>query len=515
MPFNTIQKPSLLQALIPVVILIALLSINVVYLFLDEGMDGSNQLILLFAAAVAALISMSLGHKWDDLQEGIVNSVKNVIPSFIILFMIGALSGTWLVSGIIPAMVYYGLDLVNPTYFLVAACIVSSIVSLATGSSWTTVATIGVALLGIGNVLGVSEGMVAGAVISGAYFGDKLSPMSETTNLAPAMAGTDLFTHIRYMSKTTIPSITITLAIFLVLGILNHGENSSVDVMAIQEAITNKFDIHLGLFIVPVFLLILIVRKIPAVPALFIGVTLGGLTAVIFQANVLREVVGSSDAGNLILLTKGVMRSMFSSVELSSDNELVKTLLSSSGMQGMMGTIWLILCAMIFGGIMEAGGLLHKISEQVIKAVTTPGSLITSTIGSCIFFNITAADQYLAIVVPGKMYAEAYRERGLKPEVLSRSLEDAGTVTSVLVPWNTCGAYMSSKLNVATLAYLPYCFFNIISPIMSIAYAYLFVKPDPELVEKAMAKLRAEHLGSEAAETINEQENLSAKSQLG
>ena len=511
MSVRNIRKPSLIQAFIPVVILIFLLSVNVIYLFLDDGMSGSNQLILLFAAAIATVISMRLGHTWDELQDGVVSSIKNVIPSFIILFMIGALSGSWLVSGIIPAMVYYGLDLVNPAFFLVAACIVSSIVSLATGSSWTTVATIGVALLGIGKVLGMSEGMVAGAIISGAYFGDKLSPMSETTNLAPAMAGTDLFTHIKYMSKTTIPSIIITLIIFLVLGLVNHGDSQAIDIASIQTAITDKFDIHLGLFIVPAFLLFLIIKKVPAVPALFIGVTLGGIMAVVFQSDVLKEVVGGTGANNFITLSKGVMQSMFSSVELKSDNALVAALLSSSGMQGMMGTIWLIMCAMVFGGIMEAGGLLHRISEEVIKMITSSGSLITSTVASCIFFNITASDQYLAIVVPGKMFSEAYRERGLRPEVLSRSLEDAGTVTSVLVPWNTCGAYMASKLQVGTFMYLPYCFFNIISPLMSILYAYLFVKPDPELVNKAMENLKARVSENDTVEGTD----YVAKSQVG
>lgn len=352
---------------------------------------------------------------------------------------------------------------------------VSAIVSLATGSSWSTIATIGIALLGIGKAMDMNEGLVAGAIISGAYFGDKMSPLSDTTNLAPAMAGTDLITHIRYMVFTTLPSILITLLIFLGIGIFKEHSGNVSDVAVVLDSIQGAFHITPWLFLVPAAVIFLIVKKVPALPSLLIGALLGGVFALIFQPDVVDSVSGLTE-GSFYSDYVGVMKALYTDVSVVTGNAMVDDLLSAGGMSGMMGTIWLILCAMIFGGIMEKSGMLERLSEEVIKRAHSTGSLVASTAFTCGFFNLTASDQYLAIVVPGRMYAKAFRNRGLAPENLSRTLEDSGTVTSVLIPWNTCGAAQSTVLGVATLTYLPYCFFNIISPIMTIIFGAFNIK---------------------------------------
>jgi len=397
------------------------------------------------------------------------------MSAILILLLIGSLAGTWLLSGIVPAMIYYGLQILNPTIFLVAACVVSAIVSLATGSSWSTVATIGIALLGIGRALGLPDGLIGGAIISGAYFGDKMSPLSDTTNLAPAMAGTDLFTHIRYLAWTTIPTILITLIIFLVIGLNRSQPEGLEDIAPVLNAIDQAFNITPWLFLVPVIVITMIIRKVPALPALLTGTLLGGLFALIFQPQIIEQVSGMSDKFHVAAYI-AVMKSMYTDISVTTNNVTVNNLLETGGMRGMMNTVWLIICAMIFGGVMETGGLLHRITESVIKLAHNTGSLVAATSGTCIFFNLTASDQYLSIVVPGRMFADTYRERGLKPEVLSRTLEGSGTVTSVLVPWNTCGATQATVLGIPTLVFLPFCFFNIISPFMDILFAYLNIK---------------------------------------
>lgn len=470
----TYKKPTLFQAFIPIIFLIIILFINV-RIFGDSSLDGSNQIILMLSAAVAALVTTRLGMKWQEIQNGIVSSISSAMASILILLLIGSLAGTWLLSGIVPAMIYYGLQILNPTIFLFAACIVCAIISLATGSSWTTAATVGIALVGIGKALGMNEGMVAGAVLSGAYFGDKMSPLSDTTNLAPAVAGTDLFTHIRYMMYTTIPSISIALILFLILGFVYGGEGEITDTALITEAIASKFNINGWLFLVPLAVIVMIVRKVPAIPAILAGALLGGVFALIFQPDMVREVSGWE--GTTFEMTfVGLMKSLYGSISIVTGNAIVDDLLTSGGMYGMLGTVWLILSAMVFGGVMESGGLLKRIAEAVISKVKSTGSLISATAGTTIFFNTTASDQYLAIVVPGRMYADIYKKKGLAPENLSRTLEDSGTVTSVLIPWNTCGAYHSKVLGVATGDYLMYAFFNYISPVMTIAFAYLNIK---------------------------------------
>lgn len=460
------------DALIPLIFLIVLLVINI-QVFGTDGLSGSNQIVLILSAGVAALVSIfRLGYSWETLQDGIVKSIGSAMSSILILFLIGALAGTWLLSGIVPAMIYYGLKILSAEIFLLAACIIAAVVSVATGSSWTTVATVGVALLGIGKALGFEEGIIAGAIISGAYFGDKMSPLSDTTNLAPAMAGTDLFTHIRHMAKTTIPSITITLILFAVIGVNYKTSGGVEDVKVISEIISAKFNITPWLFIVPALVLFMIVRKISAVPALLGGALLGGVFAVIFQPEIIAEIGGESGS-SVYLAFKSVMMALYGEISVITENDVVNELLITGGMAGMLDTIWLIICAMAFGGIMEESGMLRVMAEAVIRKVHKVGSLIASTAATCVFFNITTSDQYLAILVPGRMYADVYQKRGLRPENLSRTLEDSATVTSVLVPWNTCGATQASVLGVATLVYAPFCFFNIISPFMTILYGYL------------------------------------------
>ena len=466
------KVPHVLDALVPLIFLIILLVISI-QIFGTDGLSGSSQIVLILAATVAGSIAVfRLGYDWETLQEGIVKSISSAMSSILILFLIGALAGTWLLSGIVPAMIYYGLMVLSPTIFLFAACFISAIVSTATGSSWTTVATVGVALLGIGKALGFEEGIIAGAIISGAYFGDKMSPLSDTTNLAPAMAGTDLFTHIRHMAKTTTPTMIITLLLFLIIGFNYQTDGNVEDVKSISSIIANKFTITPWLFLVPVLVLLMIVKKVPALPALLVGALLGGVFALIFQQDIIVALVPEQGSFSYIGF-KAVMISLFGEIQIVTENAVVNELLITRGMAGMMNTVWLIICAMVFGGIMEESGMLKALAEAVIRKVHRVGSLIASTAATCIFFNITTSDQYLAILVPGRMYADVYKKRGLKPENLSRTLEDSATVTSVLVPWNTCGATQASVLGVATFTYAPYCFFNIISPIMTILYGYL------------------------------------------
>lgn len=468
------KEPTLWHASLPLIVIIALLTLNV-FLFGSDATAGPNQVAMILAAATAAIIAFRLGHSWEEIEHSIVKSISSAMGAILILMVIGALSGTWLLSGIVPAMIYYGLKILNPTIFLFAACVVCCIVSLATGSSWSTVATVGIALLGIGKTLGISEPVIAGAIISGSYFGDKMSPLSDTTNLAPAMAGTDLFTHVRYMVYTTTPTLIITLLIFLVWGFTLDTNVTATDTEAVLASIDSAFNLNPLLFLVPALVLVMIIRKMPALPALLIGSVLGGIFAVIFQPQIINQISGI-DGDYLKSSFMAVMRALSIDTSIKTDNAMITELLSSGGMYGMMNTIWLIICAMMFGGTMESCGLLKTIAERIIQFAHSTGSLVASTAATCIFFNLTASDQYMAIAVPGRMYADTYRKRGYKPELLSRTLEDAGTVTSVLIPWNTCGATQAKVLGVSTWAYAPYCFFCIISPLMTILQAYINFK---------------------------------------
>lgn len=467
------REASLFEALIPILILIFLLTLNVI--FFDDPLSGSNQIALILSAAVAGLIAMNLGYHWESVRVKVVSTIGSAMPSILILLLIGSLAGTWMISGVVPAMIYYGLNIINPKLFLVTALLVSSIVSVATGSSWSTVATIGVALLGIGKALGMNEAVVAGAIISGAYFGDKMSPLSDTTNLAPAMAGTDLFTHVRYMVYTTTPSYILTIIISLFIGFRYDYTGAVINVDAVQSAIDGTFNTTPLLFLVPLILFGIILLKVPPIPALLAGTLLGAIFGVIFQPEIIKTIAGITDNYSKAAYIS-VMQSMFGDISLTTTDPKITELLSTSGMRGMLDTIWLILSAMVFGGIMESAGLLRRITQPIIKYAKSTGSLVTSTVITCIFFNTTASDQYLAIVVPGRMFRKTYEDKKLAPELLSRTLEDSGTVTSVLVPWNTCGATQSRVLGVDTWAYAPYAFFNIISPLMTILFAYLNIK---------------------------------------
>ena len=468
-------KITLFQSLVPIIVLIILLGYNV-YIYNDNATGGPNQFALIFAGVIAALIGFKHKISYQEMLEAVNDNVKSTGSAIFILLMVGALAGTWLISGIIPTMIYYGLKILNPTFFLAAALIISSIISLATGSSWTTTATIGIALMGIGKALGLPMGMIAGAVLSGAYFGDKMSPLSDTTNLAPAMAGTDVFTHVKYMTYTTVPSITITLIIFLFLG-FNHTGTELQDTSALLDSIQNTFNITPILFIVPVLVIVMIIKKAKPLTALFIGTVLAGVLAVIFQPEIIMQITGS-DTLDFNSAYRGVINAMVDSVYIPSGNEILdeNKLFSAGGMSGMLSTIWLILCAMFFGGIMQEIGALQKISDTLLSVANSTFGLFASTTATCIFFNGTASDQYLAIVVPGKMYQKAFQDKGLAPENLSRTLEDSGTVTSILFPWNTGGAYQSKTLGVGTVEYVWYAFFNLISPIMTLIFAYFNIK---------------------------------------
>ena len=461
------------EALIPVVALVGMLAYNV-YVFGDEAIGGSNQFILLMGGAVAAIVGFFNKVSYKQMLSEVAENVKSTTGALLILLMVGALAGTWLISGVIPAMIYYGLQILNPTIFLAACVIISAIISIATGSSWTTAATVGIALIGIGEALGISLGMTAGAVLSGAYFGDKMSPLSDTTNLAPAMAGGELFDHIKYMSITTVPTILITLVVFIIMG-FTIDTTGSADTESILKSIDATLNINGWLFIVPVVVILLIVKKTPPLAALLIGTLLGAVFALIFQPDIVAQITGAKE------LTfesgyKGILKAITVKTSIATDNAALNDLFSAKGMAGMLGTIWLIVCAMVFGGVMDGIGALSRITKSLLSMAKTTLGLFASTVGSCLALNVTASDQYLAIVVPGKMFSQAYADRGLAPENLSRTLEDSGTVTSVLIPWNTCGAYHSGVLGVSVADYFFYAIFNWLSPFMTLFFAAMNIK---------------------------------------
>jgi len=461
------------EALIPVIALVGMLAYNV-YVFGDDAISGSNQFILLLGGAVAAIVGFFNKVSYKQMLAEVAENVRSTTGAILILLMVGALAGTWLVSGIIPAMIYYGLQILNPTIFLGACVVICAIISIATGSSWTTAATVGIALIGIGDALGISLGMTAGAVLSGAYFGDKMSPLSDTTNLAPAMAGGELFGHIRYMTYTTIPTITITLIVFIIIG-FNLETTGQADTAVILESIDKSFNINGWLFLVPVAVILMIIKKTPPLVALLIGTLLGGVFALIFQPDVVAGITGTNE------LTfesgyKGILKSITVNTAIPTDNPALNDLFTAKGMAGMLSTIWLIVCAMVFGGVMDGIGALSRITKSLLSMAKTTFGLFASTVGSCLALNVTASDQYLAIVVPGKMFSKAYEDRGLAPENLSRTLEDSGTVTSVLIPWNTCGAYHSGVLGVSVADYFLYAIFNWLSPMTTLFFAAMGIK---------------------------------------
>ncbi len=462
------------EALIPIFALVGMLFYNVTFVFGDDALSGSNQFILLLGAAVAAIVGFFNKVSYKKMMEEVAKNIQSTTGALLILLMVGALSGTWLISGIIPTMIYYGLQLLNPTIFLAASVIICAIISIATGSSWTTSATVGIALIGIGETLGISLGMTAGAVISGAYFGDKMSPLSDTTNLAPAMAGGELFSHIKYMTLTTIPTIIVTLIIFVIIG-LNLDTSGVPDIADKLTAIANAFTITPWLFIVPVIVIGLIIKKTSPLIALLAGTLLGGITAIIAQPDIVVSIAGA-ESFTFNSAYKGVMTAITVASSVTTTSAELNDLFTSGGMNGMLGTIWLIICAMVFGGVMDAIGALARISQALLNLFDSVFGLFASTVCTCLALNATASDQYLAIVVPGRMFAKAYRDKGLAPENLSRTLEDSGTVTSVLIPYNTCGAYQSGVLGVPVADYALYAFFNWLSPFTTLLFAALSIK---------------------------------------
>tara|TARA_R110002049_G_scaffold2960_2_gene23843 strand:+ start:10917 stop:12386 length:1470 start_codon:yes stop_codon:yes gene_type:complete len=462
------KELNLFESLVPVVILMCLLAYNI---FFVEGQEWfgayTNQYILIMGGLVAAIVGFLNKVSLNRMVAEIWENWKSVFVPIMILFLVGALAGTWLVSGIIPAMVYYGLKVLSPEIFLPASVIIAAIISIATGSSWTTSATVGIALVGIGSALGIPTGMIAGAVISGAYFGDKMSPLSDTTNLAPAMAGTDLFTHIKYMAITTVPTIIITLIVFAILsGTIDTS--GSADISNLLNTIDNTFQITPWLFLVPGIVIAMILMKTKPLVALGTGVVLAAVFAFIFQSDILASLSDSK--------FQSIVNAVLTDVSIETDDEKLSELFSSGGMNGMIWTILLITCAMVFGGIMDAIGALAKITKSLLSVASSVFGLFASTVISCLGLNAIASDQYLAIVIPGKMFKKAYEDKGLAPENLSRTLEDSGTVTSVLIPWNTCGAYQSSVLGVSVADYFVYAIFNYLSPFTTLLFAALNFK---------------------------------------
>ena len=469
------KELNLLESLVPVLILMSLLAYNIFFVEGQEWFGGyTNQYILLMGGLVAAAVGFWNKVPLSRMIFEVWENWKSIFVPIMILFLVGALAGTWLVSGIIPAMVYYGLQVLSPDIFLPASVIIAAIISIATGSSWTTSATVGIALVGIGSALGIPTGMIAGAVISGAYFGDKMSPLSDTTNLAPAMAGTDLFTHIKYMAYTTVPTIIVTLIVFAILsGTIDT--TGSADISDLLATIDNTFHISPWLFLVPGIVIAMILLKTKPLIALGIGVLLAAFFAFIFQSDVLTSLSDSN--------FKAVINAVFTDTNIETDNDKLSELFSSGGMNGMLWTIFLIICAMVFGGVMDAIGALAKITKSLLAVASSVFGLFASTVLSCLGLNAIASDQYLAIVIPGKMFKNAFEDKGLAPENLSRTLEDSGTVTSVLIPWNTCGAYQSTVLGVSVSDYFVYAIFNYLSPFTTLLFAALNIKIR-ELVKK-------------------------------
>ena len=466
---TTKKIPSPLVSFLPIVLLIGMLFATI-RTFGSDALSGGSQISLLTTTAVCVFIGVAFYRiPWRDYEIAITNNVAGVTSAIIILLIIGALSGAWMISGVVPTLIYYGMQIIHPDFFLTSTCVICALVSIMTGSSWTTIATIGIALLGIGKAQGFEEGWIAGAIISGAYFGDKVSPLSDTTVLAASVTDTPLFRHIRYMMITTIPSLVITLVIFTVMGFA--CETSGTEQIAEFTASLNaRFHITPWLLIVPVVTGILIARKVPSIITLFLSTLLAATFAIIFQPELLHEISGNND------LFEGTMMSLYDSTSLQSDSAMLTELIATRGMAGMMNTIWLIICAMCFGGAMTASGMLGSITSVFVRFMKNTVSVVASTVGSGIFLNLATAGQYISIILTGNMFSNIYEKKGYESRLLSRTTEDAVTVTSALIPWNTCGMTQATIRSVPTLTYLPYCFFNLISPLMSILVAAIGYK---------------------------------------
>ena len=467
---NNGNLPHPLVAVIPLVVLIGLLAV-VITLFGSDALSGGSQVALIMGLAVCVFISMVFYRvPWQAFERQIAMTLGGVAVTILILFAVGMLSGSWMVSGIVPTLIYYGVQLLSPGFFLVCACVICALVSLLSGSSWTTIATIGVALLGISHALGINEAVAAGAIISGAYFGDKMSPLSDTTILASSTTGVDLFTHIRYMMLTTIPAFSITLIIFAVMG-FGVASDSVVHVHQYTEGLSATYNISLWTLVVPVLTAVLIARRVPSLIVLFLSALMAGVTAIVLQPHILTQIADDQTLGTAAALTKGLTLTYYGATSVETGYAELNELVSTGGMTGMLNTIWLIICAMCFGAVMVASGMIESITRVVISWVRSRVGLVASTASTGLFLNITTGDQFISIVLTANMFQNVYEQQGYEPRLLSRTAEDSATVTSVLVPWNTCGMTQSTVLGVPTIAYLPYCFFNILSPVMTIIVA--------------------------------------------
>lgn len=464
-------------ALAPILFLICLLACSV-YLFGADSSYGANQIALVMATCVAALVGKRTGLSWKTAQEGIITGISVGLGPSLILLSVGMLIGTWILSGTVPAMIYFGVEVLNPAIFYAASALICAIVAISIGSSWTVAGTLGIGLMGIAGSFDLSPAITAGAIISGAYFGDKLSPMSDTTNLAAAATGVDLFDHIRHMLWTTVPSFVIALLIFALLG---SGEGATpAEIKALQASLQQEFAIGSHLLLPLILMLVLVYKRFPAYPAIVVSALTGAVFALLFQPDVVAKLAGDqAELPRFMLLFKGIWIALFDGYVSNSGNEFLDALLSKGGMSSMLNTVWLIICALGFGGVLERTGILNYLLTQAMRGVSSTGSLITTTVATCISTNILAADQFIAVALPGRMFKDEYQRRGLSPLNLSRTLEDSATLTSALIPWNTCGAYMSATLGVATFSYAPYAFFNLLCPIIAIAYAFLTIAIKP------------------------------------
>lgn len=463
------MKPHPLIAAIPVVVLIALLAV-VITLFGTDSLSGGSQMALLMAMAVCVSISMIVYHvSWSAFERQIMKTIGDVSITLVILLSVGMLAGSWMVSGVVPTLIYYGVQIMSPQFFLASACIISALVSVLSGSSWTTIATIGVALVGISHALDISVAWTAGAIISGAYFGDKMSPLSDTTILASSATGVDLFKHIRYMVYTTVPSFLIALVIFFVTGLSNHAA-SAIDVSLFTEGLARTFNISLWTLLVPLVTALLIARRAPSLITLFLSSLMAGVVALVLQPHILCEIAGSTEP-TAAALFKGLAITYYGSTQIDAGNAQLNDLIATGGMSGMLNTIWLIISAMCFGAVMVASGMIQSLTQVVISRVRSRLSLVSSTVFTGLFLNVTTGDQFISIVLNADMYRQSFDSMGYERRLLSRTTEDAATVTSVLIPWNTCGMTQATVLGVPTLTYLPYCFFNLMSPLMAILVA--------------------------------------------
>lgn len=468
-----IKEPSILDSIIPIVVLVGLLGTSV-YVFGSDSSSGPNQIALLLGMAVTAIVGLKNGFTWKEIEQGMINGISISMGAILILLAVGSLIGTWLLSGTVPTLIYYGLELLNPSVFYSASVVICAMVAMSIGSSWTTAATVGVALISIANGMGMSPAVTAGAIVSGAYFGDKISPLSETTNLAPAVAGTELFAHIRYMLWTTVPSIILALILFSILGLNASGNVSAENIAGMQTLLDQEFNLGIHM-LVPLGALLFMARfKVPAFPSVGIGALLGGVWAILFQPEAVSKVAGGDT--DILSAIKAVWVALYDGVSFSTPDANLNDLLSGGGMANMLNTIWLIMCAMCFGAVLEKVGLLKRAVTAILKGAKSAGDMVTRTILTCFGSNLITADQYISIVMPGRMYKEEFKKRGLHQLNLSRSLEDGGTITSPLIPWNTCGAYMHSVLLVHPFEYAIFTFFNLINPLLAIIYAYLGIK---------------------------------------